>query len=335
MATLLQNDPAAPQPNPPGTTPYTLSDTAAGLLGPNLTNAANSVYAAPNVTPGQASTAVADLFAAQTGAAEDNAQAQAQGIVAQGDQAEAQQYLQAAGVADQNARLARVSANIQSFQENRKILQTVGGQISDIAGANLGGGSGTSGLFLQRDSIQQGALAKALIGVQGEINAGGYEQQSLAAQAEASAANAAAGAASTLATQAASAGSMLTANALNNAMSLVDTAGTGAGATGGGTGSGTGGTGLTTGVFDASGKELTTEQAMAAFASGHVRLDPGTGRQVFVPPTGYNLSGPNTRQNAMDPAFGPWATSGNAIAQTEEFLPQGGGSGTVASFKAS
>ena len=283
MATLIQSNPATPSTVlPPGTEPYTLNDTAAQLLGADATNAANALYAAPNVTPAQASAAVNDLFGAATGSAEDAATAQAQGVIAQGDQAEAQQYLQAAGVADNNARLARVSADLQAFQENRKILKTVGGQISDIAGANLSGPSGTTGIFLQRDSIQQGELAKSLIHTQGEITAGGFEQQSVAAQAEAAAAEAASGAASTLAGQAAATGSMLTANALNNAFSLIDLANTGAGATGGVTAPGTGtGTGKATSP-----------------------IDPVTGQPAPAPPKGYTLSGQNTRLNASDPSFG-------------------------------
>jgi len=255
MATLVSTLPqqAAPQ-NPAGTAPYQISQAAQDLLGPTAGGTANALYAAPGVTPQDANTAVGGLFnagiqsnsldtTAAATAAQDIAQGQAQGIIAQGDQAESNAYLQAGAVADTNARLARASAGIQSAQEDRNIYKAVGGQQSDIAGAGFGSGnSGTSSLFLMADSVHQGALAKQLIGVQGEITAGGFQQQSLAAQAESAAAAAAGGAASTLGAAATAAagtvtdnatqtGTALQTNALNSAMSLLGNSSGGGGVT--------------------------------------------------------------------------------------------------------
>lgn len=226
MATLVSTLPQPAQtPLPPNTAPYQLSQAASDLLGSTASGAANSLYADTNVTPAAARTAVNDLFSASGTAAEDQAQSQAQGIIASGDQQEAQAYLTAAGVADNNARLARASGLIQQYQEGRQVEKAIGAQTADINAAGFASanhtGAGTA-LFLQRDSVQQGALESQLIGENAEIQAGGFEQQSAAAKAEAAAAQTAGNAASTLAGAASAAGTSLTTNALNNAMSLLN-----------------------------------------------------------------------------------------------------------------
>jgi hypothetical protein len=73
---------------------------------------------------------------------------------------------------------------------------------------------------LNRSGVQQASLAKALINVQGNITAGGYEQQSLAAQAEAMAANTAGSSASILGNAATNAAGTVVANANQTAADL-------------------------------------------------------------------------------------------------------------------
>jgi hypothetical protein len=224
--------------NASGSTGYTVSAAGAAVLGPAATDAANKLYA--TATPQEATPAVNALFGAQlqgselttaanATAAQDLAQGQAEGVTAQGDQLEANSYLKAGGVADKNARLERASAGIQSYQEDIAAERALGGQEADIAGAGFG--SGGSGFYLARAGIQQASLAKALINVQGSITAGGFEQQSLAAQAEAAAAsgaadranilgNAATDAAGTAVSTANQTASDLNTNALNSALAL-------------------------------------------------------------------------------------------------------------------
>lgn len=249
MPTLVSTTPVQTTTQyPAGTAPYQISQSAADLLGGAATGVANQLYASPNVTPTEASGAVNDLFSAglqstelqndaQVAGIEDTAQGAAEGIAAQGDQLEAQSYLTAAGVADNNARLARASGMIQQYQEGRQVRTAVGAQTADINAAGFASanhtGAGTA-LFLQRDSVQQGALEGQLLGENAEIQAGGFEQQSAAAHAEANAATTAAqqadvlgqaatSAGTTIQQNAAAQGSMLTTNALNNAMLLLNT----------------------------------------------------------------------------------------------------------------
>lgn len=275
----------------PSTAPYQVSQAAADLLGPNA-QTANNLYSS-GAPPAAVNNAVNDLFGAQiqsnalnnqaaVTATQDTAQANAENIVAGGDAQEAQAYLKASGIADSNARLARVSGQIQQAQQARTIYQSISGQEADIAGAGFAGNS-LDAMYLMRNSVAQGQTTEQMIGTQANINAGGYEQQAAAANAEATAAQAAGAEASELAigaqsaaslvqSNAASQGAMLQTNALNNAMALLANPNV----SGGGGGGGSGGPGFAvvnpTGASDMADKQLGVGNVNA----GYVNMsDPG------------------------------------------------------------
>lgn len=89
--------------------------------------------------------------------------------------ASAGSYLQAAAIADQNAKIATASTNTQEMQETRQLYKTLGTQEAQVGGANFAE-SGTA-LDLLRDSASQGATAKALTAEQGAITINSYEEQ--------------------------------------------------------------------------------------------------------------------------------------------------------------
>ena len=105
----------------------------------------------------------------------------------QGNAAQATDFQGAATLATQNAALAAASTRIQETQTARTISQTLGTQAADVAGAGFT--ESGSALDLLSSSAQQGALAKALINVQGAINENSYAAQAGAYSGEAAAAN--------------------------------------------------------------------------------------------------------------------------------------------------
>lgn len=117
------------------------------------------------------------------------AQATAKGYKysATGSRIAAASYGEAAGIAGQNAALATASANIQKTQSARQVFQAIGGQSADVAGAGFGAG-GSAGDLL-RSSVQQGALQRQLLGIQGEITSNSYEQEQKSFLAQQDAAN--------------------------------------------------------------------------------------------------------------------------------------------------
>lgn len=94
---------------------------------------------------------------------------------ASGDRKAASNYLEAADIENQNAQLAKMSAAIQETATQRQINKTIGGQAADVAGAGFA--QSGSALDLMKDSASQGALQKALIGLQGQINSNSYAAQ--------------------------------------------------------------------------------------------------------------------------------------------------------------
>ena len=103
--------------------------------------------------------------------------------------AQQQSYTEAAGIADENARLEEESTQVKEYQEQRKIDRTLGSQKAAVAASNFGE-HGTA-LYLLSDSARQGALAKGMIGVQGQIEENAYREQAAKARGEAAAASAA------------------------------------------------------------------------------------------------------------------------------------------------
>lgn len=119
--------------------------------------------------------AVTDLFAAY--GAEQQGQISAEGtrIKAQGDLAEAQQYDLAQTLAQQNEQFTKTSTAIQQAQQTRNTTLQIGGEQAGQAGAGFAASG--SGLDILRESASQGALAKEVIGQQGQITEAGYQEQ--------------------------------------------------------------------------------------------------------------------------------------------------------------
>jgi ATP/maltotriose-dependent transcriptional regulator MalT len=110
---------------------------------------------------------IGGYFGAQAGAAGSEA-------AAQGDFLAAKYYADAADIAMTNKQLSEQSTKLQEAQLQRKIFKATGTQQTQVAGANLQGGSAGD---LMRESIQQGALAKGVLSQQGKITSNSYQQE--------------------------------------------------------------------------------------------------------------------------------------------------------------
>jgi hypothetical protein len=108
--------------------------------------------------------AVQDLFAA------DAHRSKAKGL-----QIEAGNYERSSEYAEQSARFTETSTEIKQAQLDRDIYKTLGGIEADVAGAGFA--MSGSALDIMRDSASQGALTKAVGGLQGLITEEGYEVQ--------------------------------------------------------------------------------------------------------------------------------------------------------------
>lgn len=122
--------------------------------------------------------------------------AAAAGAESEGDFAEAGAYGTAENYAKQNAAIAQEAGAIKLEQTNRQVFKTLGAQQAEYAGAAglTGGGSAQEVL---RNSVSQGALEKAIVNEQTQINVTGYQEQAAqfaGMQAHADAAGAAAAA---------------------------------------------------------------------------------------------------------------------------------------------
>ena len=92
-----------------------------------------------------------------------------------GDSAEASAYNTAAKYAQQNAVISQEAGDIKMEQTQRAIFKTLGAQAAGYAGAGLTG-SGSAQEVL-RSSVSQGALEKAIVNEQTQINVTGYKAQ--------------------------------------------------------------------------------------------------------------------------------------------------------------
>lgn len=110
-------------------------------------------------------------------------------IGALGDFAEGSAYGKAAQYADINAGIAAEQGRIKEAQTQRQIFQVEGQQTAGYAGAGLAQ-TGTA-LDVMRNTVQQGALQKAIVAEQTNINVTGYEQQAAQFKGLQSASNAA------------------------------------------------------------------------------------------------------------------------------------------------
>lgn len=97
------------------------------------------------------------------------------------------------GAADQAAENVRTSAEstlLTDIAAQRKIEKTLGAQQAQVAHAGFA--ESGSALDLLSESVTQGALNRAVIGVQGQIEQGQFKAQEQAAETEAAAARGAA-----------------------------------------------------------------------------------------------------------------------------------------------
>lgn len=94
---------------------------------------------------------------------------------AKGDFAEATNYGLASDLATQNEKFTETSTAIKEAQQQREMMNTLGGQQADVAGAGFAASG--SALDLLRDSASQGALTHAVLGQQGLITEAGYTEQ--------------------------------------------------------------------------------------------------------------------------------------------------------------
>lgn len=107
-----------------------------------------------------------------------------------GDSLSAGSYRQAAAISGNNAKLEEQSTAIKEAAIQRQNYKVLGGQQNDVASAGFSASG--SALDLMRDSIQQGAMTKAVAGLQGQINENGFLSQQIAELGEAQTADTAA-----------------------------------------------------------------------------------------------------------------------------------------------
>lgn len=92
-----------------------------------------------------------------------------------GDLAEAKAYKKAAKYAHQNAIISQEAGDIKLAQTSRAIFKTIGAQGAGYASAGLTGGGSAQEVL--RNSVSQGALEKAIVNEQTQINVIGYLSQ--------------------------------------------------------------------------------------------------------------------------------------------------------------
>jgi hypothetical protein len=114
-------------------------------------------------------------LSAFAGAASDLFAAQGDKSKAQYDFAEGKSYGLASELATQNEKFTETSTAIKEVQQQREMMNTLGGQQADVASAGFA--SSGSALDLLRDSASQGALTHAVLGQQGLITEAGYNEQ--------------------------------------------------------------------------------------------------------------------------------------------------------------
>lgn len=108
-----------------------------------------------------------------------------------GQLAEADAYKQAAKYAHQNAIISQEAGDIKLEQTKRQIFKTIGSQKAGYAGVGLTPGGSAQEVL--RSSVSQGALEKAIVNEQTQINVVGYLSQEAQFKGMAAAAKAAAG----------------------------------------------------------------------------------------------------------------------------------------------
>jgi hypothetical protein len=92
-----------------------------------------------------------------------------------GDLSEAKAYKKAQKYSLQNAVISQEAGDIKLEQTNRAIYRTIGAQKAGYAAAGLTGGGSAQEVL--RSSVSQGALEKAIVNEQTQINVIGYQSQ--------------------------------------------------------------------------------------------------------------------------------------------------------------
>lgn len=123
--------------------------------------------------------AISDFLGGMGGAVSDL-------FTSMGQSAEAKGYSSAANIANKNAQLEKESTQIKQAQAQRQGYMVNSAAKADIGSSGLA--QSGSALNILRSNAQQTALTSGVLGVQGQINEQGYQQQAAAYQSEASAA---------------------------------------------------------------------------------------------------------------------------------------------------
>ncbi len=113
---------------------------------------------------GNISAGISDLYAAKA----DKSKAQF-------DITEGREYTLASQLASQNEQFTQMSTAIKEAQTSREVSKSIGATTAALGGAGFA--TSGSGLDILRDSAQQGALTKAVVGEQGLITEAGYDEQ--------------------------------------------------------------------------------------------------------------------------------------------------------------
>ena len=161
---------------------------------------------------------ISDLMSNINNSVTQYGQSQAEALAARGYTDEATSYTSAAAVARQNERLAAASGVMEEAKIGLEVGKTIGSQQAGIAAAGFG--TGGTALSLLRSSQRQGIIDQQTAGVNSEIQQGGFEQQALAADAEAKAATTSAAQASSLSQTSLTVANALKTNANSMATSL-------------------------------------------------------------------------------------------------------------------
>lgn len=93
----------------------------------------------------------------------------------QGLQFEEQNYEAAARLALENEQFTKTSTAIKQQQSDRELFTSIGKTEAALGGANLAASG--SGLDILRESAQEGATTRAVVGQQGLITEAGYQEQ--------------------------------------------------------------------------------------------------------------------------------------------------------------
>ena len=99
-------------------------------------------------------------------------------LKAKGEAFEQQSYEEAAALSEQNAQFTATSTAIKEGQADRELYMSLGKTKAAVANAGLA--QSGSALDILRESAQEGATTKAVIGQQGLITEAGYQEQSQA-----------------------------------------------------------------------------------------------------------------------------------------------------------